>query len=173
MNETPCSLGSRFNPEAVHPPMLSPWDLRSENWPTVAKKRSKLPPRKNKKFLRGTCLVCGGSVFSSHKEQKYCSPKCSGIAHGQNNRGENNARWLGGVSKNNYRYRLRQKARYPDRCKARELVGRAIRSGKLARGACEKCGTPNGHAHHDDYAKPLEVRWFCRKHHREQHGGKH
>lgn len=25
-------------------------------------------------------------------------------------------------------------------------------------------------AHHEDYARPLDVRWLCFKHHRETHG---
>jgi hypothetical protein len=32
------------------------------------------------------------------------------------------------------------------------------------------CGEPEAQAHHDDYAKPLDVRWLCNKHHREHHG---
>lgn len=36
--------------------------------------------------------------------------------------------------------------------------------------ACEVCGrTRNVDAHHDDYAKPLDVRWLCRSHHRKLH----
>lgn len=47
-----------------------------------------------------------------------------------------------------------------------------IKSGKLVKGACEVCGsTKNVEAHHDDYDKPLEVRWLCRKHHNEHHHG--
>jgi hypothetical protein len=34
---------------------------------------------------------------------------------------------------------------------------------------CEVCGDPQTHAHHDDYSKPLDVRWFCPRHHREEH----
>lgn len=26
-----------------------------------------------------------------------------------------------------------------------------------------------GERHHDDYSKPLEIRWFCKKHHKELH----
>jgi hypothetical protein len=33
---------------------------------------------------------------------------------------------------------------------------------------CEICGK-KAEAHHDDYGKPLEVRWLCFKHHREWH----
>jgi hypothetical protein len=31
------------------------------------------------------------------------------------------------------------------------------------------CGNAATHAHHDDYSKPLEVRWLCRAHHSEHH----
>ncbi|MGL5551487.1 MAG: hypothetical protein ACRDCV_04165 [Plesiomonas shigelloides] len=50
------------------------------------------------------------------------------------------------------------------------IVQRAIRSGKLHRMPCEECGsTDNVHAHHDDYLKPLNVRWLCAAHHSQWH----
>lgn len=49
------------------------------------------------------------------------------------------------------------------------LVKRAIRAGELEREACETCGDPATVAHHDDYSKPLEVRWLCHSHHRLWH----
>ena len=62
----------------------------------------------------------------------------------------------------------RRRATHPDKNRARHAVGRAVRSGLLVRGPCEVCGTTaNVQAHHDDYSKPLEVRWMCFKHHRE------
>jgi hypothetical protein len=48
---------------------------------------------------------------------------------------------------------------------ARRKVHMAIKSGKLSRLSCEVCGNPKTHAHHDDYSKPLAVRWLCTKHH--------
>ena len=49
------------------------------------------------------------------------------------------------------------------------LVAQAIKKGILNIAPCEKCGKTDAEAHHDDYNKPLEVRWLCRKHHREWH----
>lgn len=34
---------------------------------------------------------------------------------------------------------------------------------------CEICGDTKSEAHHDDYSKPLDVRWLCRRHHVEWH----
>jgi hypothetical protein len=34
---------------------------------------------------------------------------------------------------------------------------------------CEVCGNPKAVRHHDDYSKPLEVRFLCHLHHRQQH----
>lgn len=51
---------------------------------------------------------------------------------------------------------------------SRRLAQKAIRAGKLTRSACEFAGPECSgeiQAHHDDYAKPLEVRWACRRHH--------
>lgn len=63
--------------------------------------------------------------------------------------------------------------RRPDvwpRALARRVAYNAFRRGELKRLPCETCGTTkNLHAHHDDYSKPLEVRWLCADHHREHH----
>lgn len=66
--------------------------------------------------------------------------------------------------------------RHRIRYKARGIVANAIRDGKLSRQPCEVCGAngmlENGRyaaqAHHDDYSQPLQVRWLCQKHHKEQ-----
>lgn len=44
-----------------------------------------------------------------------------------------------------------------------------IDAGILIRQPCEVCGEIIVDAHHDDYMKPLDVRWLCRHHHREHH----
>lgn len=59
------------------------------------------------------------------------------------------------------RYQREYHQRHPERRKARGMVRRAVLSGKLEREPCEGCGSWESQAHHDDYAKPLEVRWLC------------
>ena len=52
----------------------------------------------------------------------------------------------------------------------RNITNAAIRAGYLMRQPCEICHTSvNIEAHHDDYAKPLDVRWLCKLHHIEHH----
>lgn len=58
-----------------------------------------------------------------------------------------------------------------DKQLARVKVRNAILAGKLRRGLCEVCGNPKVDGHHDDYSKPLDVRWLCKKHHEELHHG--
>jgi len=67
---------------------------------------------------------------------------------------------------------MRQYSRDPVlaiRKKARREVRRALQTGQLARQACEVCGAERVEAHHDDYSRPLSVRWLCRPHHRAVH----
>lgn len=58
---------------------------------------------------------------------------------------------------------------YPERYRARTAVGNALRDGRLTREPCEVCASPKSEAHHDDYSKPLTVRWLCRVHHEAHH----
>jgi hypothetical protein len=55
------------------------------------------------------------------------------------------------------------------RSRAQRLSWLAIKSGKLQRQPCEVCGATKVHGHHDDYTKPLDVRWLCPLHHRRLH----
>jgi hypothetical protein len=52
---------------------------------------------------------------------------------------------------------------------ARAIAGAHKRRGKLQQQPCEKCGTHESQMHHDDYSKPLEVQWLCRKCHMDGH----
>jgi hypothetical protein len=57
----------------------------------------------------------------------------------------------------------------PEKVRAHNTVFVEIRAGRMERQPCEVCGNPRTDAHHDDYARPLDVRWLCRVHHREIH----
>lgn len=52
---------------------------------------------------------------------------------------------------------------------AHRAVDTAIKNGSLVRQPCEVCGADRVDAHHDDYSKPLQVRWLCRGHHLQFH----
>lgn len=52
---------------------------------------------------------------------------------------------------------------------ANQLTYRAIKNGTLIPSPCEVCGRGQAEAHHDDYNKPLEIRWLCQDCHKEWH----
>jgi hypothetical protein len=64
----------------------------------------------------------------------------------------------------------RYKEKNRNRLDAKWAVRYAIVKGELNRMPCVKCGNPKSEAHHEDYSKPLEVIWLCKKHHEEHHG---
>ncbi len=65
---------------------------------------------------------------------------------------------------------VRRTPRSPEKEHARQIVADAIRRGDIHPSPCEVCGEQDRRshdgkrlvqAHHDDYSKPLEVRWLC------------
>lgn len=63
----------------------------------------------------------------------------------------------------------RWRKRHPLKYLAHRYVANALSLGVLKKQPCEVCGNPKVDAHHDDYAKPMVVRWLCRAHHNEHH----
>lgn len=57
------------------------------------------------------------------------------------------------------------------RANARSYLKTYVRRGKVRREPCAVCGAGKAEGHHEDYGKPLEVRWLCRAHHLEHHHG--
>ena len=61
--------------------------------------------------------------------------------------------------------------------RAQNAAEKAVERGLLIPQPCEVCGVMasfkdgrrNVQGHHDDYNKPLEVRWLCQVHHHEWH----
>lgn len=112
------------------------------------------------------CKACGALFRAYNYElQKgwgvFCSRRCS-------NSGVFNPNYKGGL-KSNYEYKKAAIAKNPLRFRVEQRVRYAIKTGRLTRLPCGVCGNPKSEAHHEDYSKPLDVVWLCRKHHIERH----
>jgi len=78
-----------------------------------------------------------------------------------------------------FRTRMVMTDGYADRKRARAALYRAVKSNWIRRAkVCSACRKEAlTHGHHDDYSKPLDVRWLCKpchdKHHRGDEYGRH
>lgn len=123
------------------------------------------------------CTGCGVEfltirAIAKNRKAKYCTKRCCAdhmVATGRT-RGERSPHWKGGVSRDSSKYSREHRERWPERYAARRAVVDALESGRMVKGPCERCGTDTRiEGHHDDYSKPLSVRWLCRAHHLEVH----
>jgi len=133
-----------------------------------------------KEHATKTCFKCGRAKvlaeFYKHKQMKdgrlnkcKCCTKNDVRKHREQNieriREYDRARG----NRQSRAYHEDYRKRFPAKYRASTLVGNSIRDGRLVRENCEVCGAVKTHAHHDDYAKPLDVRWLCPVHHRQWH----
>lgn len=127
------------------------------------------------------CFKCGEvkplSDFYKHKQMKdghlnKCKP-CT-RKDSTENRWKNIDRYRAydreRGSRQSYDRTKEYRKKYPNKHKATNMINNAIRDKKLFKEPCEVCGsTDNLHAHHDDYLKPLNIRWLCAAHHHQWH----
>lgn len=55
---------------------------------------------------------------------------------------------------------------------ARSYAHVYLKRGHLKRSNCVKCGK-RAEMHHEDYSRPLEIIWLCRKHHLDHHANRY
>lgn len=121
--------------------------------PKVCSRCKKCLPRssfhKNRTTKDGLARTCKFCKFITNK--KYFSSAAGKKALS----GQTKRKWI----------RVKQKVY------CRNLVNGYIALGKITKGACSVCGTHEEiEAHHEDYSKPFDIMWLCRKHHNEIHG---
>ena len=63
----------------------------------------------------------------------------------------------------------KDKIAHPERVRARLLVQRSVRSGRIEKYPCMVCGNSLSEGHHADYERPLDVVWLCSSHHKLAH----
>ena len=108
-----------------------------------------------KKRQKDECCKCGG-VIEPHRvlsNQKFCN-KCQ-TEYTREYRKKRNYLTIGNNQKQKHY--------------ARTYANTYLKRGLIKREGCCICGNEKSEMHHDDYTKPLEVKWFCRSHHLEHH----
>lgn len=99
--------------------------------------------------MSAPCSRCGG--LRNRTGQKYC--RACHAAYQRENRLK--------YSELNPEQRMKSNSR--------AQANNAQRRGQIIKQPCEKCGEPESQKHHDDYSKPLAVRWLCAGCHQAEH----
>lgn len=74
-------------------------------------------------------------------------------------------------SRQDYSYTKEYREKYPNKYKAHVKVNNYLRDSKIIKlELCELCGSSeNIVGHHDDYLRPLDIRWLCQGCHVQWH----
>jgi len=67
------------------------------------------------------------------------------------------------------KYQKQTRKNNPQKYKCTTMVNHAIKKGKIKKGLCEVCNNEKVEAHHEDYDKPFDINWLCKKHHLKLH----
>jgi hypothetical protein len=123
------------------------------------------------------CPVCGKDYHASFSnlsrgKDKFCSSVCGFRGRPRPEwTGANNPAWKGEGKQSSADKSKKYRRDNPDKCCAHRVVRYALKKGRLDKLPCEVCGsTVMVHAHHEDYSKPLDVKWLCNWHHAVAHG---
>lgn len=94
--------------------------------------------------------MCGNCGNESREGQRYCN-KC-------------HSEYMKTWRKKNP---LSDLQKIKDTC--RSYAGVYLRRGLITKKPCEICNSEGSQMHHEDYSKPLEIKWLCRRHHLDLH----
>lgn len=78
-------------------------------------------------------------------------------------------RWLDTGRRNKVAEYQRNGRHRNNKSSVRGITNRAVKKGLIKKLPCEICGDIKSQAHHEDYRRPLKIKWLCFKHHRELH----
>ena len=122
--------------------------------------------------LAAKCKACQGLYDKARannpervKARLYYSKTDRGIEAG--NRAKK--KWADNNKGKIYDATKRYRESNPNKAKAHGKLAYEVKMGSLTRKPCEECGEPSSQGHHDDYDKPLDVRWLCSAHHSQWH----
>lgn len=106
------------------------------------------------------CKKCGKEFRADRNRTIYCGLPCFYL-----NRlsGEKSANWKGGKGFAQRKREYRKK--FPLKETAHQAVKYGLKTGRIKKSPCADCGNKKVEAHHNDYTKPLEIVWYCRRHH--------
>jgi hypothetical protein len=133
-----------------------------------------IPTENHIKKQSHVCLACMRIYDANHrKRRKEAGRPVKTGKHTPEYEREYRAKYLA-IEENrlhrNAKMRERMKKEHEKfRSAARRKTRTALESGVLVRLSCEVCGNSATDAHHEDYSRPLDVKWLCRRHHRERH----
>lgn len=104
--------------------------------------------------LLGKCKDCTKADSTARRELKIDEVRAYDRARG---------------SRQSLEYLKSYRSKNPKKYKAHCIVNNALRDGKISKLPCEVCSNSKSVAHHDDYNKPLDIRWLCQAHHKQWH----
>ena len=97
------------------------------------------------------CSRCNKVVEETRLKQRYCK-NCHNEWQRQNRKSHSELTLLQKLKAN-----------------CRSYLNTYLKRGKIKKQPCQVCGELKVEAHHDDYSKPLEIKWLCREHHIDLH----
>lgn len=122
-----------------------------------------LLPNRTKQAIKAKAMKMGVKLSDDVKMRIAQEKGLENLIHAS---GSKNHNWKGGeVTYNRIEYKKKTNEKYPERKQAREKVRVAIKNGLIIKVPCIVCGDTKSEAHHEDYSKPLDVVFLCRKHH--------
>ena len=115
------------------------------------------------------CEHCGVEFKPAKRTRRFCSKRCSNLGQP---RGELQQPLDGTFyERHGDRIRAEKRERYASDPEHRAKVLARVKAAKAYpdKQPCERCGAPRADRHHDDYSKPLDIRWLCRACHIQHH----